>query len=94
MIRKPMMIVLVLILLLWIAPLALALSAGGLASLLSCELNEGSAHPCMLFGSDIGGTLYTIGVLGWLTLIGIPFAAGALVVWAIVAVILSRRKAS
>ena len=85
-------IVLVLILLLWIAPLVLALSAGGLASLLSCELNEGSAHPCMLFGSDIGETLYTFGVLGWLTLIGIPFAIAALVIWAIVAVIVNRRS--
>ena len=83
---------LIAILLLWVAPLVLALSAGGLASVLGCELDEGSVHPCILFGSDIGATLYTFGVLGWLTLIGIPFAIGALVVWAIVAVVLSRRS--
>jgi hypothetical protein len=89
---KFMTIALVLILGLWIAPLVLALGAGGLASILGCELNEGAAHPCVLLGSDIGGTLYTFGVLGWLTLIGIPFAIAALVVWAIVAAIVSRRN--
>lgn len=87
-----MSIALVLILLLWIAPLLLALAAGGLASSLGCELNEGSVHPCILFGSDIGGTLYTMSVLGWLTIIGIPFVVIALVVWAIVAIVLNRRR--
>ena len=87
-----MTILLVLILLLWIAPLVLALAAGGIASLLGCVLNEGSAHPCILFGSDVGGTLYTFGVMGWLTVIGIPFVFAALVVWTIVAVIVSRRS--
>jgi hypothetical protein len=91
--KKLMSISLVLILLLWAAPLLLALAAGGLASALGCELNEGSIHPCILFGSDIGGTLYTFGVLGWLSIIGIPFAAIALVIWAIVALILNRRRA-
>jgi hypothetical protein len=87
-----MMILLAGILLLWIAPLILALGAGGVASVLGCELNEGAAHPCILFGSDIGGTLYTFGVAGWLTLIGVPFLVAALAVWAIIAVIVSRRS--
>ncbi len=88
-----MSISLALILLLWAAPLLTALAAGGLATWLGCELNEGSIHPCILFGSDIGKTLYTMGVLGWLSIIGIPFAAIALVVWAIVALIMSWRRA-
>ena len=92
--KKLLIIALVLILLAWIAPLVLALSAGGFASFLGCELNEGSAHPCMLFGSDIGGALYTLGVLGWLTLIGIPIVVAALVVWVLVAVIVSRRRSA
>lgn len=96
--RKLPWIALALILLLWIAPVLVALAAGGVASVLGCELNEGAAHPCMLFGSDIGGTLYTLGVLGWLTIIGIPFLAIALIVWVVVVVILQliarRRKAS
>ena len=89
--RRLMSISLVLILLLWAAPLLLALAAGGLASVLGCELNEGSIHPCILFGSDIGKTLYTFGVLGWLSIIGIPFAALALIVWAIITAVLNRR---
>jgi len=87
-----MSISLVLILLLWAAPLLTALAAGGLATWLGCELNEGSSHPCILFGSDIGETLYTLGVLGWLSIIGIPFAAIALVIWAIIALVLNRRS--
>jgi hypothetical protein len=91
--RKLMSLSLVLILLLWAAPLLLALAAGGVAAALGCELNEGSIHQCILFGSDIGKGLYTMGVLGWLSIIGIPFAAVALVVWAIIALVLSRRRA-
>jgi hypothetical protein len=91
--KRLMSISLLLILLLWAAPLLLALAAGGIASALGCVLNEGSIHPCMLFGSDIGKPLYTMGVLGWLSIIGIPFAAIALAIWAIVAVILNRRRA-
>jgi hypothetical protein len=92
--KKLMSILLVLILLAWAAPLLLALGAGGLASVLGCELNEGSIHPCILFGSDIGQTLYTFGVLGWLSIIGIPFAVGALAIWVVVSLLLSRRGAS
>jgi hypothetical protein len=91
--KRLMSISLVLILLLWAAPLLLALAAGGLASALGCELNEGSVHPCMLFGSDIGETLYTFGVLGWLSIIGIPFVVIALIIWVIVGLVLSRRSA-
>jgi hypothetical protein len=92
--KKLMSVSLVLILLLWAAPLVLALAAGGVASLLGCELNEGAIHPCILFGSDIGETLYTFGVLGWLSIIGLPFAVIALVIWAIVAAIVNRRRAT
>ena len=90
--KKFISILLVLILVLWAAPLSIALAAGGLASALGCELNEGSIHPCLLFGSDIGETLYTMFVAGWLTIIGIPYAVGALIVLAVVAAILNRRR--
>jgi hypothetical protein len=87
-------ILLVLILLAWAAPPLLALAPGGLASALGCELNEGSVHPCILFGSDIGKTLYTFGVLGWLSIIGIRFVVIALAIWVVVSLLLSRRGAN
>jgi hypothetical protein len=96
--KKLPLISLALILLLWIAPLLLALAAGGVASVLGCEANEGAAHPCILFSSDIGETIYTFSVLGWLTIIGIPFLGIALVVWVIAVLVAQsvarRRKAS
>ncbi|SMC90626.1 hypothetical protein SAMN06297251_1129 [Fulvimarina manganoxydans] len=62
-----------------IAPVALAIGAGTLGASLGCEVNEGSIHPCPLWGYDIGETLYQFGVLGWLGLmtlpIGLPIAA-------------------
>lgn len=90
--KKFMTIALVVILGLWVAPLVLALGAGAVASMLGCVLNEGSVNPCILFGADIGEILYTFGVLGWLTLIAVPFVGAALVVWAIAAVIVNRRS--
>ena len=46
--------------------------AGAIASACGCQLDEGSAHPCILFGRDIGGALYQMGVMGWLCLITFP----------------------
>ncbi|MBV8792688.1 MAG: hypothetical protein JO205_07460 [Pseudolabrys sp.] len=92
--KKLMSVLVVVILLLWIVPLLSAIAAGGISAALGCQLNEGSIHPCLVFGSDVGHTLYTMFVLGWLTLIGIPYVAMALVIWGIIAFILSRHRAS
>jgi len=37
-----------------------------------CTLNEGSVHPCQLFGYEIGELLYSMFVFGWLSLATIP----------------------
>jgi hypothetical protein len=58
---------------LWMAgPLVLAFSAGGIALAAGCTLNESGAHPCRVFGSDIGETLYAMGVMGFLAIATIP----------------------
>ena len=60
------------ILLLAISPLLSAMAAGTIANHYDCDLDEGSIHPCIVNGNDIGETLYTMGVLGWLALGTIP----------------------
>ena len=52
-----------------------------------CRVDEGSVHPCIVGGQDLGETLYTLGVLGWLMLVTLPLGFGALIVWLIILLI-------
>lgn len=75
-------------------PFAVALVSGGLATALGCRLDEGSPHPCLLRGDDIGGSLYTAAVLGtWLSLPALPVLLVAGVLWVVVAVLARRSSA-
>ncbi|MHC1782235.1 MAG: hypothetical protein AB9891_05645 [Anaerolineaceae bacterium] len=55
--------------------------AGSIANANGCQLDEGSVHPCIVNGTDMGETLYTMGVMGWLMLATIPLGLGAVVVY-------------
>ena len=58
-------------------PIFSVLAATLIAGIAGCDLNEGSINTCMVLGADIGGTLYTMFVMGWLGLISLPLAAFA-----------------
>lgn len=60
-----------------------------------CRVDEGSVHPCVVMGVDIGGLLYTMGVLGWLMLASLPLGALAVIAWLAVLIVhyLARRFA-
>lgn len=75
-----------------IAPMISVVVAGLIAELNGCGLHEGFVQPCIVFGTDIGGVLYTMGVMGWFMLISIFFLAGGLLGLAFEAVILIARK--
>ena len=66
-----------------ISPFISAMVAGTIADRYGCDLDEGSIHPCIVNGEDIGDTLYTLGVLGWLALATIPLGMIALAVYLI-----------
>ncbi|GIW33934.1 hypothetical protein [Meiothermus sp.] len=70
-------LVLFIIALLSLSPLLLALLAGAFANANSCTLHEGNINPCVVGGRDYGPTLYTLFVLGWLSLATIPLGMGA-----------------
>ena len=54
-------------------PILMPITAGLIASAHGCRLDEGSIHSCIVMGQDMGQTLYTLFVLGWL---GIGAAVG------------------
>ena len=67
--------------------LSLALAIG-VASPFGCALDEGSVHPCVVFGLDLGALLYVMAVAGWMTLFTAPLAAIALAGWLVVALVM------
>ena len=77
-------IVLFLVLVVMLSPIASVAVAGSLAHAYGCQVDEGSAHPCVIAGQDRGELLYTLGVLGWFMLLTLPAGAVALLVWLIV----------
>ena len=75
------------------APVLGLVLAGTLAETLGCALDEGSAHPCMAAGVDIGGALNTAEILGWLMFVTWPGMLLCLGIWAwIVLRWLQRRR--
>ena len=60
------------IILLALSPLLLVMIAGIIAQICGAQLDEGSSHPCMVAGMDIGPLLYSMFVMGWFSLITIP----------------------
>jgi hypothetical protein len=79
------------------SPVISVIIAGGIADANGCALDEGSIHTCMIGGTDWGGTLYALGVMGWFMLATLPLGGLALVAWLLVLIVHlifhSRRKA-
>lgn len=75
------------------APIISVIVAGAIASWNGCELHEGFRNPCIVNGTDIGDTLYTMGVLGWLMIATIPLGLAALVAWTLIWYVVRRLKA-
>ncbi|AMB43836.1 hypothetical protein [Methylobacterium sp. AMS5] len=66
--------------LVWTPALLFALGFG-LARLTGCRVDEGSAHPCLVAGIDIGGLLYTLLMMGWLVILALPFMLLTGLIW-------------
>jgi hypothetical protein len=68
-------------------PILATLSAGLVANLNGCALDEGSVHPCGVLGMDIGGFLYGLAVMGWLFLLTLPLAIVTVAGWVVFAIV-------
>ncbi len=76
-----------------IAPIISVIIASAIAKMNNCTLHEGFVNPCIVWGVDMGHTLYSMSVMGWLALISVPIGAMGLlvsIVWLLV-VIFSRK---
>jgi hypothetical protein len=77
--------------LLWMfLPMFPVVMASLIASVCGCKLDEGSAHTCIVLGMDIGGMLYSMGVMGWFGLLTVPSGFLLLVVFTVM--IIKERK--
>lgn len=75
MFRKLIYAILILGILICLSPLLMLAWASNFANRHGCELHEGFVNPCIVNGSDWGGTLYSMMVSGWLMMFTLPFAA-------------------
>jgi hypothetical protein len=66
--------------------------AGTIAELNGCRLHEGFVNPCVVDGQDIGQTLYTMGVMGFMAIATIPIGIVLFLVWPGVWLVLFIRR--
>jgi hypothetical protein len=62
--------------------------AASIAESNGCELNESEITPCVVGGEDLGETLYTMGMMGWIGIATCPIALVMLVIYLLVVIIL------
>jgi hypothetical protein len=81
------------IILLWmLLPMISVFTASAIAEASGCSLDEGSAHPCTVLGTDIGDTLYTMFVMGWMFFLTVPTGLVALVLFTVIVLLAARSK--
>ena len=73
-----------------VAPILCVILASLIATATGSQLNEGSANPCIVFGVDIGGFLYSLFVMGWLMLVTIPTGIIGIIALSITLMIVKR----
>lgn len=83
----PYWLSLVVIIVLAALPIIGLVIAGTIADANGCRVDEGSVHPCIVGGVDMGSMLYSLGVLGWMMLLSIPGGILAVGVWVIVLIV-------
>jgi len=69
-----------LILLYMFAPILCVLLSSAVASATGSRLDEGTTHPCIIFGCDLGWLLYALFVCGWLAFFTVPTGLLAIVI--------------
>ena len=71
-------------------PIVSAITAGLIANVSGCELNEGMAHSCIVAGVNIGPALYNMFVAGWLFILSFLYIPVAIAL-AIAAIVVLQR---
>lgn len=74
------------------APVGVAIGADALGGVHGCEVNEGGVSTCLVAGVDIGRALASAFVLGWLTVLVLPFAGLGVIGGIAIAIFDATRK--
>ncbi|HEY7669946.1 MAG TPA: hypothetical protein VH852_04835 [Hyphomicrobium sp.] len=74
-----------------LSPVAVTYTAGLIAVVLGCDLNEASLHPCPLLGVNIGPLLYGMGLAVWFVALTVAAGLVALLVLALVFIVRTVR---
>jgi hypothetical protein len=75
----------------WV-PLLCVLLSYAIAQLGHCQIDEGSVHPCVFYGADLGEFLYGLAMMGWLFLLTFPAAIASVLLWLVVWFLRRRRN--
>ena len=75
-----------------ILPFVSLLLAFAVADLGHCQLDEGSVHPCLIAGIDVGPALLVMSMAGWLGIATLPLLLATLVLWVVVELIQWLRR--
>ena len=70
-----------------LSPITVTYTAGFIASLLGCDLNEASVHACPLLGVNVGLLLYAMGLAVWFVSLTVMAGLLALVVLVIIFIV-------
>ena len=73
------------------SPIAVTYTAGLIALLIGCDLNEASVHACPLLGVNIGPLLYAMGLAVWFVPFTVLAGLLALVVLVIIFIVRTLR---
>ncbi len=74
-----------------LSPIAVTYTAGLIALLIGCDLNEASVHPCALLGVNVGPLLYAMGLAVWFVSLTVLAGLLALVVLVIIFIVRTLR---
>jgi hypothetical protein len=82
--RRILVWLLVILTVLELVPLLSVLATALVANVLGCTVDEGSIHPCLFAGTDLGGLLYSMGMMGWLFILTAPLMVLVLLGWILI----------
>lgn len=78
-------------------PILSIVIAGTIAEMNDCTLHEGFSNPCIVNGTDVGQTLYTMGMLGFFAIGTIPIGVVLFLLWTtgwLIWLVRTRRRAA
>ena len=86
------LVIILCIILICTGPMLSTFIAGSIANTAGCQLDEGSVHPCVIGGMDVGEQLYTMGMMFWFAFFSAPVSIALLLVYLLAAGLLLVRK--